>query len=117
MDKKNENEKKDTKKYIIIGIAAVAVLAIGIIIGVVIGNSGKKDNDKQVSSDPVGTVVDNSGNTTQVDEKNSDSNTQTENKDNIVSTESSLSLLFVTSSSTDESFFPEPVSPTLPILS
>ena len=85
MDKKNENEKKDTKKYIIIGIAAVAVLAIGIIIGVVIGNSGKKDNDKQVSSDPVGTVVDNSGNTTQVDEKNSDSNTQTENKDNIVS--------------------------------
>ena len=32
MDKKNENEKKDTKKYIIIGIAAVAVLAIGIII-------------------------------------------------------------------------------------
>ena len=85
MDKKNENEKKDTKKYIIIGIAAVAVLAIGIIIGVVIGNSGKKDNDKQVSSDPVGTVVDNSGNTTQVDEKNSDSNTQTENKDNSVS--------------------------------
>jgi hypothetical protein len=85
MDKKNENEKKDTKKYIIIGIAAVAVLAIGIIIGVVIGNSGKKDNDKQVSSDPVGTVVDNSGNTTQVDEKNSDSDTQTENKDNIVS--------------------------------
>ena len=85
MDKKNENEKKDTKKYIIIGIAAVAVLAIGIIIGVVIGNSGKKDNDKQVSSDPVGTVVDNSGNTTQVDEKNSDSNTQTENTDNIVS--------------------------------
>ena len=85
MDKKNENEKKDTKKYIIIGIAAVAVLAIGIIIGVVIGNSGKKDNDKQVSSDPVGTVVDNSGNTTQVDEKNSDSDTQTENKDNSVS--------------------------------
>ena len=85
MDKKNENEKKDTKKYIIIGIAAVAVLAIGIIIGVVIGNSGKKDNDKQVSSDPVGTVVDNSENTTQVDEKNSDSNTQTENKDNSVS--------------------------------
>lgn len=85
MDKKNENEKKDTKKYIIIGIAAVAVLAIGIIIGVVIGNSGKKDNGKQVSSDPVGTVVDNSGNTTQVDEKNSDSNTQTENKDNSVS--------------------------------
>ena len=85
MDKKNENEKKDTKKYIIIGIAAVAVLAIGIIIGVVIGNSGKKDNDKQVSSDPVGTVVDNSGNTTQVDEKNSDSDTQTENKYNSVS--------------------------------
>ena len=85
MDKKNENEKKDTKKYIIIGIAAVAVLAIGIIIGAVIGNSGKKDNDKQVSSDPLGTVVDNSGNTTQVDEKNSDSNTQTENKDNSVS--------------------------------
>ncbi len=85
MDKKNENEKKDTKKYIIIGIAAVAVLAIGIIIGVVIGNSGKKDNDKQVSSDPVGTVVDNPGNTTQIDEKNSDSDTQTENKDNSVS--------------------------------
>ena len=85
MDKKNENEKKDTKKYIIIGIAAVAVLAIGIIIGVVIGNSGKKDNDKQVSSDPVGTVVDNSEKTTQVDEKNSDSDTQTENKNNSVS--------------------------------
>ena len=75
-----ENGKsKDKKKYIILGIAAVAVLALGIIIGVVIGNSGKKDNDKQVSSDTVGTVADNSGNTTQVDEKNSDSNTQTEN--------------------------------------
>ncbi len=83
MDKKNENEKKDTKKYIIIGIAAVAVLAIGIIIGVVIGNSGKKDNDKQVSSDPVGTVVDNSEKTTQVDEKNSDSDTQTENNNSV----------------------------------
>ena len=60
---KNANNSKDDnkRKYYAIALAAVAVLAVGIIIGIVIGNSGKKD--KTASPEQVGTVADNSSNT------------------------------------------------------